>query len=193
MEVSRYEDWNPANILERGEKMLRFMADRWGFRFRNEYDMLRLLGLEFMTDEPVETLEEDESEEDDTPVRPKRVSRIITEEMIQKSYELAKEVYNANLEMQDAVAALEEIGMNPASAWMHLDCFMHMMEGKCYKRAISRVAMLYYVDKIGEDFGAEYKSKALESVKQNYLYKKEKGYDTVWIQEWLESQGVSVS
>lgn len=189
VEVSRYEDWNPENILERGKKMLNFMADRWGFKFRNEYDMLRLLGLEFMADEPEEPLDD---EEDNTPNRPKRMQRSITEEMIKKSYELAKEVYNATLEMQDAVSVLEDMGMNTSSAWMYLDCFSHMMNGECYKRDISRTAVNYYVDNITKDFGEEFKQKAIEAVRQNYLYRKEKGYEIPWIQEWLNSQGVLI-
>lgn len=62
VEVSRYEDWNPENILERGKKMLNFMADRWGFRFKNEYDMLRLLGLEFMNEGSDKLLDEEDEE-----------------------------------------------------------------------------------------------------------------------------------
>ncbi len=189
VEVSRYEDWNPESILERGKKMLNFMANRWGFKFRNEYDMLRLLGLEFMADEPEEPLDD---EEDNTPNHQKRMQRSITEEMIKKSYELAKEVYNSNLEMQDAVSVLENMGMNTSSAWMYLDCFSHMMKGECYKRDISRTAVNYYVDNIAKDFGEEFKQKAIEAVHQNYLYRKEKGYIISWIQDWLKDQGVNV-
>ena len=189
VEVSRYEEWNPENILERGKKMLNFMADRWGFKFKNEYDMLRLLGLEFMREEP-EGYGQDDEDEDEQQRR--KFQRTTTDEMIWKSYELAKEIYNSNLDLQDAVSTLEDMGMNSASAWMYLDCFSHMMEGKCYKRAISRTAVLYYVNKIMEDYGEDYKNKALEAVKQNYLYRKEKGYTTPWLKEWLGSQGISV-
>lgn len=48
VEVSRYRDWDPDHILARGQKMLRFMEERWGFKFKNKHDMLRLLGLDFM-------------------------------------------------------------------------------------------------------------------------------------------------
>lgn len=189
VEVSRYEVWNPDSILERGMKMLDFMADRWKFKFKNEHDKLRLLGLEFMDEESNEPIEDDEEEK---PVRPERTQHAITEEMIKKSYELAKEVYNYEIEMQDAVSALEDVGMNPASAWMYLDCFSHMMNGECYKRAISIMAMVYYVSKIEDDFGDKYKHRALEAVRQNYLYRKEKGYDAVSIKEWLKTQGIIV-
>ncbi len=190
VEVSRYEDWTPDSILERGKKMLNFMAARWGFSFRKEYDMLRLLGLEFMSDEP----EEDDGDGDDGVIKqhPRRAQRLITEEMIKKSYDLAKEVYNSSLDMQDAISILEDMGMNTSSAWMYLDCFSHMMKGERYKRDISRVAVNYYVDKITEDFGEDYRQKAIEAVKQNYLYRKEIGYNIPWIQEWLKSNGVVI-
>lgn len=186
VEVSRYEDWGPESILERGKKMLNFMADRWGFKFKNEYDMLRLLGLEFMGDEPDGP---PDNEEDDDSTYSKKMQRSITEEIIEKSYELAKEVYNSNLEMQDAVSVLEDMGMNTSSAWMYLDCFGHMMNGECYKRDISRTAVNYYVDNIMKDFGKDYKQKAVEAVRQNYLYRKEKGYNMPWLKEWLTVQG----
>ena len=142
-----------------------------------------------MREEP-EGYGQDDEDEDEQQRR--KFQRTTTDEMIWKSYELAKEIYNSNLDLQDAVSTLEDMGMNSASAWMYLDCFSHMMEGKCYKRAISRTAVLYYVNKIMEDYGEDYKNKALEAVKQNYLYRKEKGYTTPWLKEWLGSQGISV-
>lgn len=189
VEVSRYKDWTPENILERGKKMLIFMADRWGFKFKNDYDMFRLLGLEFMAEE---SEDHNEPVEDEDSMQSKRKQRSITEDMIERSYDLAKNVYSSNLDMQDAISELEEMGMNTSSAWMHLDCFSHMMEGECYKRDISRAAINYYVNKIAEDFGEEFRQNAIEAIKQNYLYRKEKGYIIPWIQDWLKDRGINV-
>lgn len=189
VEVSRYKDWTPENILERGKKMLIFMADRWGFKFKNDYDMFRLLGLEFMAEE---SEDHNEPVEDEDSMQSKRKQRSITEDMIERSYDLAKNVYSSNLDMQDAISELEEMGMNTSSAWMYLDCFSHMMEGECYKRDISRAAINYYVNKIAEDFGEEFRQNAIEAIKQNYLYRKEKGYIIPWIQDWLKDRGINV-
>ena len=35
-EVSKYEDWGPGEIRERGFRLLRFMEKRWGFEFEND-------------------------------------------------------------------------------------------------------------------------------------------------------------
>ena len=50
IEVSKYIDWNPKTILERGLHLLSFMEERWGFTFDEniKYD---LLGLGFMKEE----------------------------------------------------------------------------------------------------------------------------------------------
>lgn len=48
IEVSRYEDWNPEAILDRGFKLLNFMEKRWNVKFENDYAKAELLFLEFM-------------------------------------------------------------------------------------------------------------------------------------------------
>ena len=50
MEVASKNDWNPKEILNRGLELLKFMENRWGFKFKEEmkYD---LLGLSFMNNE----------------------------------------------------------------------------------------------------------------------------------------------
>jgi len=45
IEVSQYEFWGPEEIRERGLKLLRFMEDRWKFRFQNDDERERLLFL----------------------------------------------------------------------------------------------------------------------------------------------------
>lgn len=45
--ANKYNDWNPASILERGKHLIGFMQDRWDFKFKDEL-ILKVLGLEFM-------------------------------------------------------------------------------------------------------------------------------------------------
>jgi uncharacterized protein with ParB-like and HNH nuclease domain len=45
IEVSQYESWGPDQIKERGIKLLKFMEDRWSFRFKNDEERERLLFL----------------------------------------------------------------------------------------------------------------------------------------------------
>lgn len=48
IEVSKYEEWNAANILERGLKLLSFMERRWNIKFPDEESKVDLLFLDFL-------------------------------------------------------------------------------------------------------------------------------------------------
>ena len=48
IEVSKYADWNPETILDRGIKLLKFMEKRWDLKFENEDEMIKLLFLDFI-------------------------------------------------------------------------------------------------------------------------------------------------
>ncbi len=67
IEVNHYEEWNPEVILERGKNMLDFMAKRWNFKFNNEYDKVRLLGLDFVEKQPEDYTDEFPKEDDNKP------------------------------------------------------------------------------------------------------------------------------
>lgn len=43
--------WNAELILERGLKLIKFMEERWKFKFANEADRKKFLGLEFMIED----------------------------------------------------------------------------------------------------------------------------------------------
>ncbi|MFW5852507.1 MAG: DUF262 domain-containing protein [Nanoarchaeota archaeon] len=45
IEVSQYSDWTPKTIEQRGLKLLKFMEERWNFRFKNEKVKKELLFL----------------------------------------------------------------------------------------------------------------------------------------------------
>lgn len=48
IEVSQKEDWSANEILDRGLHLLKFMEDRWGFKFPDEIDKYALLGIDFL-------------------------------------------------------------------------------------------------------------------------------------------------
>ena len=48
IEVAGYSEWNPETILERGNKLLEFMENRWDLKFEDENSKAELLFLEFM-------------------------------------------------------------------------------------------------------------------------------------------------
>ena len=186
IEVSHYTEWTPETILEHGKKMLDFMAYRWGFKYNNEYDKVRLLGLEFMEEQPEgytdEIPKEEVEKEEDLS------KRIITPEMVNQVYEISKEVHSGNISYQDAVASMAEFGMNSNSAAMYIDCFERMINGEVYKRGTSGFAADFYINKIREDYGSEYSKKAIESLEKHIQYLQSKNFGTKVLEEVLEKQ-----
>lgn len=51
IEVSQYDEWNPQNILERGLKLIDFMERRWNLKFENNNAKIKLLFLNFLSEE----------------------------------------------------------------------------------------------------------------------------------------------
>ena len=51
IEVSKYNQWTPQEILGRWLKMVNFMEQRWNFKFENDYDRKKFLWLEFLATE----------------------------------------------------------------------------------------------------------------------------------------------
>ena len=47
-EISKYEDWTPETIKERGIKLLKFMEKRWGLDFKDDETRTKILNLEFI-------------------------------------------------------------------------------------------------------------------------------------------------
>lgn len=48
-EVAKEKEWTQEAILSRSLKMLRFMENRWNFKLGSEADMIKMLGLEFVS------------------------------------------------------------------------------------------------------------------------------------------------
>lgn len=51
IEVSNYEEWTSEQILDRGQKILEFMSQRWRIKFKSIDDRIQILFLEFLKDE----------------------------------------------------------------------------------------------------------------------------------------------
>lgn len=60
IEVSKYTEWTKDTIIDRGLKLLQFMENRWGFKFKSERSKLYFLGLDSFYD-----FSDDQSEESD--------------------------------------------------------------------------------------------------------------------------------
>lgn len=165
MEVSRSDNWTSEEILNRGIKMLNFMSKRWNFKFRNEYDQIRLLGLDFMVQKPEEIIEEMVVEE-----KEKYIANKITPEMIQNVYKVSKMVYERQIDLEKALDEMVSVGMNRSSAIMSIDSFMKMMNGERYKRGTSAYSADYFIENIIKDYDKKYAINAVKALKEHLLY-----------------------
>lgn len=186
IEVSHYEEWTPEAILEHGKKMLDFMAERWNFKFNNEYDKVKLLALDFMEEEPIDYT--DEIPHDDTQTSNIQRSSVITREIVEKVYDISKQVYEGKITEQEAINIMSEAGMNSSSAVMYIYCFDRMMKGEVYKRGTSAFAAEYYISRIREDYGRDYSKKAIESLEKHVQYMKSKNFTNKSLEDALEAQ-----
>lgn len=177
IEVSKYENWDAFTILERGKKLLDFMEKHWEFKFKSEADKIKLLGVEFL----VENIEEYETNyvyEDMDMEKSNRYTRSkITKEMIERIYELAKDVYENKIDQETAANKVSsELDMNINSAYMYIYCVISMLNGEVFKREINSAAVKYYIEKIFQDYGKEYGDKALKSYRMHIDYKEKIGF-----------------
>lgn len=166
------EIWDAYCILERGLKMLKFMEERWGFEFYDEYDKVKLLRLDFLKEEPEGYADPGARYSETADSKERATNNKITRELIEEAYRLAKEVYADRMNANEAADALEKLGMNRSSAIMYISCFGPMMKGEIYKRQISAEATEYYIDKITEEYGEESGELARQAARLNREYLK---------------------
>lgn len=112
----------------------------------------------------------------------------ITRDMVEAVYDLAKKVYEKEMDSQEAVNKMVEMGMNSNSAYMYIDCFAKMMTGEVYKRGTSRFAAEYYISKIREEYGKEYSKKAIEALEKHINYLEKNGTTNNSLKEVLNNQ-----
>ena len=103
MEVSKYIDWTPKTILERGLHLLSFMEKRWGFEFPSEDFKIEVLGLKFLQEEraDIPELEEVDYTDRDTHYSSNQGEIKVSEFLKGKDLYMVKyynTIYNALLE-----------------------------------------------------------------------------------------------
>lgn len=94
----------------------------------------------------------------------------ITNEMVYKSYEIAKKTYLNKISKEEGVKTLVEIGMNESSAKIQLNIYVHLIRGERYRRAQSLFSTDYFLKKIYEDDGIEYLKNAVQALEQHIIY-----------------------
>ena len=118
MEVAEEGDWNPPSILARGLRLLKFMEDRWGFKFKEEVK-LDLLGLSFMKEPREETPElskDDMKNRDDKSVSEENAMKL-SDYLKGKKQEMV-DLYSALFEaMKERLPDLYEVATQPYIAF----------------------------------------------------------------------------
>lgn len=112
--ATKYNDWNPASILERGQHLLDFMELRWDFKFKPE-TRLKVLGLEFMSTERAASpeLEKPASVDRDT-VRTDVEGSVKVNDYLEGKEPIMVELYNAFFNaLREELTGLYEIATQP--------------------------------------------------------------------------------
>lgn len=95
----------------------------------------------------------------------------ITNEMINASYDLAKQVYEGNLSQKDGLDSLEaSYHMNRNSAADYFHNYVCMIEGRRFPRTSNAYATEYFLDKMLEDGGRTRLLNALSALRQHIDY-----------------------
>ena len=95
----------------------------------------------------------------------------ITQQMVEKSYEIGINVYKNQLDRNKGAGILNnQYKMNQNSALMYIGNIICMLNGQCYKRLMAEDHTKYFLNMINKDFGQEYLQKALYAMKLHIQY-----------------------
>jgi len=100
----------------------------------------------------------------------------ITQEMAEKSYEVAKQVHSQKFNKAKGINILnKQYGMNRNSASKYIDGIICMLNGQGYKWQMRKNHTEYFLTMIEKEFGFEYLKGALLAVKEHINYDHSKG------------------
>lgn len=103
----------------------------------------------------------------------------ITNEMVEKSYDVGKDFYENIKTLSQAVEILTKIGMNRNSAIDYIYNYSNLIKGKLFTRTTNIYGTEYYLKKIFEDKGQEGLQNSLLSLSQHIDYYEEKSGSSV--------------
>jgi len=98
----------------------------------------------------------------------------ITNEIVKKAYEVAKNFYNDRISLKQAQGLLVKDGMNANSATDYIYNYSNLIQGKLYTRTTNTFGTDYYLQKIYEESGQTGLKNALISLSQHIDYYEEK-------------------
>jgi len=103
----------------------------------------------------------------------------ITNEMIEKSYEIGKGFYKRQISLKEGIKILTDIGMNKNSAVDYVYNYSNLIHGKLFTRTTNIYGTEYYLQKIYEENGKKGLQNALLSLSQHIDYYEEKSGSSV--------------
>ncbi len=105
-------------------------------------------------------------EDKPTNTKPKQK---ITLDVIKEIYPLAKNVYEGDIKLDDALNELEKT-MYRGSALMYVNIFKAMREGESYTRTMNTTATRYFLEQIFENYQEEGLKLALNALNAHIKY-----------------------
>ncbi len=103
----------------------------------------------------------------------------ITDEMVERSFEVAKRIYLNQVSRKEGLKILTDIGLNENSAADYIYNYSCLIQGKLFSRTTNSYATEYYLQKIYEENELEGLQNALLSLSQHIDYYEEKSGTTV--------------
>ncbi len=111
-------------------------------------------------------------EDKPTNTKPKQK---ITLEVVKEIYPKAKDVYDGRIKLNDALDELEE-KIHRGSAFMYINAFKAMRQGKSYTRNMNTAATRYFLEQILKDYKKEGLELALNALNAHIEYFESFGY-----------------
>lgn len=98
----------------------------------------------------------------------------ITNEMVEKSYQIGKQFYNNGISLKDGIKELTKIGMNKNSAVDYVYNYSNLIQAKLFTRTTNIYGTEYFLQKIYEENGENGLQNALLSLSQHIDYYEDK-------------------
>lgn len=108
------------------------------------------------------------------PQQESKENKIITRQMAEQAYDVAKRVYENEMSRSDGQSRLWGSGWNERSANIYIDNLKKMLKGEKYTQTMSEVSTEIYLDNIYKDFGENYLQNAVNAFRKHVIYYREK-------------------
>ena len=92
--------------------------------------------------------------------------RVMSDELIEKCYSIAKKVFENQLTKKEGVDLLVKNNMREFSAIIYIDVYCSFRKGTLFDRTINKKAYYYYLNNIYDELGDEGLKIALQSLKK---------------------------